>query len=520
MKLLIVKVEKYVLQIAEASIRGKKVILNKVRQFTLPEHLENGGYINATSGLVDFINSCILKGKLNRYKIYLLLGTNAVINKEFNHQTTKASHLSSLAYLEADAILPVNEGEFIIENYWYGKRLNREGLETSMIYAIDEGFVSNLVQSMKANKLKLVGISPISSTHTGIIQKILSSKKGNDFRDKTVAAINMSQHETYISVFHNQQLIHQRVDETILQDFYKEISEVLQIPIHSVENYCERLGLDKDNPQIVDAVATMMTRVIRSLSIILNSEELSLDQVILSGAPSAIPGLVELISNSLEDVKCALISDYKEALSKYIRFNGELRDRSDLFQSIVLLGGIEKKRKKHINFLSMGIKRKRQKGRVYAVCALLTILVIAIIAILPASYFIISRDYKHNLESINNPQYSRVQNLLEEKRKLEAELSQVVEERARLPYGDSNLSEHLNVIGSKLSPAIKINNIKYDHDSNTISIIADTDNLDAFLNLKNSIIENETYRISLPLTLDNDDGFWSFELKIEVLEAD
>ena len=89
-----------------------------------------------------------------------------------------------------------------------------------------------------------------------------------------------------------------------------------------------------------------------------------------------------------------------------------------------------------------------------------------------------------------------------------------------MPYGDSNLSEHLNVIGSKLSPAIKINNIKYDHDSNTISIIADTDNLDAFLNLKNSIIENETYRISLPLTLDNDDGFWSFELKIEVLEAD
>ena len=73
MKLLIVKVEKYVLQIAEASSRGKKVTLNKMRQFALPQHLENGGYINDTSSLVDFINSCILKGKLNKYKIFFCL---------------------------------------------------------------------------------------------------------------------------------------------------------------------------------------------------------------------------------------------------------------------------------------------------------------------------------------------------------------------------------------------------------------------------------------------------------------
>jgi Tfp pilus assembly PilM family ATPase len=524
MKLLIVKVEKYVLQIAEASSRGKKVTLNKMRQFALPQHLENGGYINDTSSLVDFINSCILKGKLNKYKIFLLLGSNAVMNKEYNHQRTKASHLLSLANLEADAILPANEGEFIVENEWYGHRLNRDGLETSMIYALDEGFVAELVQGMKANKLKLIGISPISAVHTGIIKKLFSSIKSNEFKDKTIVAINMSQHETYISIFHNQELVHQRVDESIIQDFYKEISDALQIPIHSVEAYCLRAGFKNDNSiaykQIADAATTMTTKLKRSLSLVLNAEGLNLDHIILSGTPSAIAGLTELISNSMLETKCAVIGDYSEALSKYIRFNGELKDRSDLFQSIVLLGGIGRKSKKGLNFLSMGIKRKRNKRRVYGICALITLLVILVIAILPASYLLTARDYKHKLDIMKNPEYSEIQNLLQEKLKLESELSKLEEERARLPYGDSNLYKHLDVLGSKLSAEIEISSINYDHNTKTFVINANTGNLDEFLKLKNSIIEEEIYRISLPLTIDNVDGFWSFELKIELLEVD
>ena len=172
-----------------------------------------------------------------------------------------------MANLEADAILPANEGEFIVENEWYGHRLNRDGLETSMIYALDEGFVAELVQGMKANKLKLIGISPISAVHTGII-KLFSSIKSNEFKDKTIVAINMSQHETYISIFHNQELVHQRVDESIIQDFYKEISDALQIPIHSVEAYCLRAGFKNDNSiaykQIADAATTMTTKLKRS----------------------------------------------------------------------------------------------------------------------------------------------------------------------------------------------------------------------------------------------------------------
>lgn len=527
MNLLTIKIEKNILQLAEVRQSGKKTYINKVRVFPMPENLENGSFIKNTKAFADFVVASIEKGKLAKEKAMLLLDVSSVLLKEYTHEKTKPSHLLSLASLEADAILPDNEGIFIIENEWYGNRQDQDGLQTSAIYAANEGFISGLSRDLKAKGIKLVAVFPTTIVHTDIIKKLISKGiSGSEFDQKTVVALNLSNQEIRVAVFHNRELIHQRADDQIMEEFYRNVANVFHLSLEEAEEHCLKYGFDeegignKKNPDAYEHMAqtavSLITRMARSIKIILTSQNLRPHHIIISGEASAIPGLTRFINECL-GIQCDGIERFYQSLSKVIDLDGELKERKKLFQRLIILAGLDFKHKKDLNFLTFGIARIRNNRRTIFVCTFIFIATILVMAILPINYYITSEDYKRNSEAIERPEYMEAQNLIIEQRNIQAQVDALEAEANRLPFGESNLSYLLLELQTKLFAGTTINTMFYNSQFETFEVLFTTKDLDSFILAKNRVNEDEKFEVSLPLTIRSDEKTFQCRISIKVL---
>lgn len=527
MDLLTIKIEKNILQVAEISQNRKKTFINKVRVFPIPENLENGGFVRNTADFADYISSCIERGKLKKEKAVLLLDISSVLLKEYTHEKSKPAHLLSLASLEADAVLPENEGKFIIENEWYGSRQNQDGLQTSAIYAVNEDFISGLTKAMKNKGIKLIAVFPTTVVHSDIIKKLLSKKiSGSEFDYKTVVALDLSHQEIRASIFHNRDLIHQRVDDQIMEEFYRTVANSFRISLEGAEEYCLKNGLNEEsqgnlmNPEAYEQMAqtgvSLITRIARSIKLILSAENLRPDRIIISGASSAIPGLTKFINECL-GIPCDSIDNYYKVLSGAVDLDGELKDRKNIYQRFVLLSGVDLKLKKDLNFLTRGIARKRSTRRTILICSFVFIATLMVMSILPINYYITNQDYKRNSDVLESKAYIEVQNILLEQRQVQAQINALEAEADKLPFGESNLSFLLLELQTKLFAGTIINNMVYNSDTNSFDVVFTTTNLDNFVLAKNRVNEDEKFEVSLPLTISSDLNSIQCKINIKVL---
>jgi len=530
MDLLTIKIEKNYLQLAEISHSKKKTFINKVRVFSIPENLENVGFVRNIGAFTDFVVSCIERGKLTKGNAILLLDVSSVLLKEYYHEKSKPAHLLALAGLEADAVLPDDEGKFIIQNEWYGARLNQDRLQTSSIYAVNEGFVSGITKEMKNRGIKLVAVLPTTIVHTDIIKKLISKKiSGSEFDNKTVIAINMSNQEVRAAVFHNRELIHQRADDQIMEEFYRNVANAFSLSIEEAEEYCLKNGFDesresnRENPEAYERMAesgvSLITRFARSIKIILSAENLRPDHIIISGSAAAIPGLTKFIYDCV-GIQCNSIDDYRDAMTGVIDLGGELKDRKYLFERFVLLAGLDFKRKKELNFLTQGIARKKNKRRTIFLCLFLFITMLLVMSIAPINYLITSQDHKRNSQILGSTEYIEVQELLMEQRQVQAQINALEAETKKLPFGESNLAYLLLELNTKLFPGTQINSMLYDNETKTFDVVFTTTNLDSFVLAKNKVNEDEKFEVSLPLTISSEGDSLQCRINVKVLTVE
>lgn len=527
MNLLTIKIEKNILQLAKVRHIWKKTYIDKVRVFPIPENLENGGFVKNTGAFADFVVSCLDRGKLTKGKAMLLLDVSTVLLKEYTHEKSKPAHLLSLASLEADAVLPENEGKFIIENEWYGSRMDHEGLQTSAIYAVNESFITKITKDMKTRGIKLVAVIPTTIVHTDIIKKLLSNKiSGSEFDNKTVVALDLSHQEIRASVFHNRELIHQRADDQIMDEFYRSVATAFHLSLEEAEEYCLKNGFREESEgnrrnsvayeEMAQTGVSLVTRMARSIKIILSAENLILDRIIISGVAAAIPGLAKFINECL-GIQCNSIDDYYESLSEAVKLDGELKNRNNLFQRLVLLAVIDYKHKKNLNFLTRGIARKRNNRRTIFICTFVFIATLLVMSILPINYYIASQDYKRNSEAIASPEYTLVQSLLIEQRQVQAQLNALKSEADSLPFGESNLAYLLSELQTKLFTGTTINSMTYNSEAETFDVLFTTTDLDSFILAKNRVNGDENFEVSLPLTISSDTNSFQCKISIKVL---
>lgn len=530
MKLLTIQIEKNVIRMTQVNEKGNKSSIEKLRSFDLPDELAEGRYASAPQALADYIASSMEKGRLSFGKAVLLLGASSVIHKEYTHESAKRPHLIALANLEAESILPDDEGEFIIENLWYGPEKNKEGRQTSSIFASADVFITDLVKALKQNKVKIIGAYSTLSVYSRLMKKLISHEVAGDrFQGKTVAAMDLSYPELRLALYHNGQLIHQRMDEQYIEELIRAASAAYLIPPDAVGGFLQKNGLLEEkegnlhNPQALEetqqAVGSIFSKLLRSINITLNSEGLSLDRIILSGELAAIPGLTEFFSE-YAGIPVDSVNEFHSQFCKVIDLEGELSERDDLYQSLLLLGGVDRKEIKSLNFLSRGLKRKKSARRTYLTCALILVATIIVMALLPLNYMITKEDRDRNAAVMETPEYIAMQELLQEQRRVRSQLSEIEAERARLPFGKSRLARYLKELQSEFLINTATNSLFYDYETGSFTgelIAADPE---IFIRSKNRLNELDDLKVSVPLTVYKGESNWFYQFQIEILDGE
>jgi Tfp pilus assembly PilM family ATPase len=529
MKLLTIQIEKNVLRLAQINSKGNRCFISKMRSFDLPENLYEGRYAADPHALSDYIISSIEKGRLPLGKAALLLGASSVIHKEYTHEPVRQSHLLALANLEAETILPEDEGEFIVENLWYGQEKNEQGLQTSSIFASSNAFVTDLAKALKQGGIKVVGVYSSLGVYSQLMKRLISGEvSGDRFEGKTVAALDISYPELRLAIYHKGQLIHQRMDEQLIDELYRTVASAHRIPMDAVGNFLLKNGLieekegNKSDPsaleQTMQSVATTFSRLLRSINIILSAEGLSLDYLLVSGEGSSIPGLLDFVGDT-SGISVGSAEEFYSEFSHVLELEGELADRTDLYASMLLLGAPGQKAVKSLNFLTQGLKRRRSKGRTYLICGLILLLTLIVMSLQPINYMIAVGDRDKNIALMESPEYVAVQQLLDEQRQVRNQLSEAEAEKSKLPFGGSGLSERLKILQSELFVSTTVNTLQYDHETGRFSGEVVTGDLNLFIDAKKIINEQESFRVSIPLTLYRGDNNWYCQFEIELLKT-
>ncbi len=527
-QLLVIQIEKTVLKLADISVKGKIVFIHRMRRFVLPPSIENGECLKDPEAFADFVASSIEKGRLDRKKAILIMGTANVIQKEYRHEETKNSHLMSLALLEAEAVLPENEGPFIIENMPYGACKDKDGQIRSAIFAAKEEEVLKLAHEMKARGIPLVGIEAEIVAHSVFSRRFLNlSGPETDRFQKTVLVINVSSQDTLISVFNKGNLLHQRVEDFRIGRLFESMAEPFGVDPDDAESYFSKLGFDENCPeyqerpelfaQMEDSAAAVVTKLSRSLNVILSADDLEMDQILLCGEYADIPKLSELIED-VTGVPCVRITEYPDRIDQLLRLDGELKGRPDLIGPLLILAGGERNRRKNLNFLAKGLTATKKKRRTFLICASLFLSMVIVMSILPLSYYITYVDKQRNEALLASAEYQDIKALISTQRELQAKVAAVDEERDRLPFGNSEAAKYLTVLQKRLFTGSEVNSIIYNEAEKTFTVILSISDLDTFVAAKNSVNAQKDLKVSLPLTLKEENGRWVCQLSIQILD--
>lgn len=531
MKLLSVQIEKNSLRLAQINVKDNQCLVGKIRGFDLPENLEDGRYVKDPQGLSDFIISSIEKGQFSFRKAALLLGNSLIIHKEYTHEALKKSHLLALSNLEAETILPDDEGGFIVENLWYGSEKNKQGLQTSSIFACSNAFIADLVKALKKGGIKVVGAYSSLGAYSQLMKRLISREiSGDRFAGKTVVALDISYPELRLAIYHNGHLIHQRTDEQLMEEFYRTVASAYRIPLNAVGRLLLEKGLlkkaegekaDLQAPdKTVEAAATAFSRLMRSINIILNAEELDIDYLLVTGEGALIPGLLDFVGENYE-ITAERVDKLYPQFSKAIVLEEELAGRTDLYPISLLLGAAGQKSViKSIDFLTYGLKQRKRKNRTYLVCGLILLLTLMVMAMQPINYLIVLKDRDKNIAIMESPEYVAVQKLIEEQRQLRHQLSEAKAKKSKLSFGESDLSEYLKILQSELFASTEISTLQYDHETRKFSGEVVTNDLNEFIDAKNRLNNYESLKVSIPLTLYRGDNNWFCRFEIEALDAE
>lgn len=527
MKLVTIQVQKNDLRIALVKYQGTQRLVEKMRSFDLPDDLTEGRYASEPQALSDFIASSIERGRLPSEKAILLLGASSVIHKEYTHGQVKKTQLLALANMEAESSLPEDEGEYIIENQWYGTHKNKEGMQTSAIFASADAYITDLVGALRRAGVRVIGAYSSLNVYSRMMGELVNSGSFAKIHSgKTLAAVDITHPEIRLAIYNKGQLIHQRMDEQLMEEFFRAASSAYRVPVSTVGRILSANGFleaeeeNREDPEalsrITQAAGLVFSRLLRSINILLDSLDLTLDYILISGEGAAFPGFVDFIGET-SGISVGSVDEFHSEFSEIVDLAGELSDRKDLYSSILMLSGIGSKDQKKLNFLTRGVKRKKSARMTRLICALILLLTLVVMSLLPINYFITVRDLESNRTIMENPDYVAARQLIEEHRMVRTRLSEIEAEKARLPFGNSDTSKDLTVFNENLFTNVFINELRYDKTTDKYSGMASVNDPKIFIDAKNRLNKDERYKVSVPMTIFKADNNWYCMFEVETI---
>ncbi|MDR3295431.1 MAG: hypothetical protein LBT26_06350 [Clostridiales Family XIII bacterium] len=477
MKRLTIKIERRLVQLAETETQGKRVCVNKVRAFPLPESLQNGAFTEAPEELAAFIAEALRKGRLTPRPAALLFDSSAAIYHEYRHRKMPAKGKYERAKLEAGFFLPADKGAFLSENDCYGSPSNVSDEQTSAVYAVPEKFLRTFVKSLKAGGLRCVFAGSALTAYADLTKRLLNALSGtNAMIGKNLVVLDMEEDSLRMLLFINANLVHRQEyvlpGETSAEALLDFLDEAI------------RKTIDSENG---DAAP---------------------DYILISGGRTEDEELAGRIAGRL-NIPCRGFGSYAEQLKNALELADEMEGRKKLYTHVVALAGVPPKKQKEKNFLYGGIQKRREQRIARLVCSLILLLAAAAAAVLPVAGYGLDQKCAESRAVVERPEYAGAREQLAAHRQLEARLQNHLAEEAYMQNRNVQYAALLYQISRGFLQNADIDGVEYEKDASRMQVSFTTEDIDFFLREKERMNATGNLKIADPIVMDRaETGLW------------
>lgn len=514
MEIILLQMSRRALYLTGAKCR-RKPVFGPPQCFELPQAMRNGKALDDLPAFAGFVRDCKKAANLRTNRILFCLEDDNVVSKEYRHLPCKKKELLSLAGLEAETVLQEDVGNFILQNYEYGRLNDVTGKLTSSLFAAKSALLKQIKKSFSKCGLRVIKITP------PVGGLLYAGRTLPETNGQTAAVLDFDFVKTRLILLQNGTPVFQRTFETVFDDILEIIMKSQSLSFEDAFLLVTSQGIPMEQNQEAEKQISVLleasvSEAVRNIRMVLSSERLELDRLILCGGLSAIHHFGEFFEHLGLDIPLASMNFCCPAAKlPEVGPAAKLAGCSPAC-FITASGLLAAKKADEIDFLRPVKSMAGNHAANAGVLVFMTVFALCIMALEPLIYHFALERNEQDKAVLNDLKYSETKSLLNEQSDLSAKLQKKENDQYLLPKKSSTQEPVRQLFSQIAAKAKSVEKCSFDSAANTIAVTFTAKNYPDYLAIKKSVESNGYFEIAVPFQVEMNDGICDCSVTLRV----
>lgn len=474
-----------------------------------------GHLLESPKELAELVKEAMRAMAFETKDVYLCAEGPEVMAQEYKHSPAKEKFLNNIATLEAKTIITDQ-----IENYTiirceydsaYGK-LQPQGENianadecTASLFAMPVELIKQIKQAFEQQFLRIVKFIPPQTALIKAANTAITSF------DKVVALFSMDYVSIRLVVMQNGKPLFCHsfpspmgdIAEVVAKDKDIKFAEAMDFIRKTGFGLAEQCNFPQNETKITELLESSASDILRNMRMVLLSSRLELDQIFLSDCIGLMPGVIKYIRQLGFTADVNLISDSFLPSSNVPFVQALADDRGYKAACFYMYTYLFNSGAAYKNNLLFGTNETKQTNNKMASYATLGLGVVAVLVMAFFGWQSIALEIQKTSDEAQlvDTKYDEAKQLIASQNDLTKKQAGIEKDKSLLPTTAVTVNEIMDNLFTQLSSKVtKVNTYNVDHKMNTIALNFDIDSLEAYVDLKNEVENQEYFNIAKPFT--------------------
>lgn len=468
--------------------------------------------------------------------VYLCVEGPEVLSQEYKHAPAKSKFLDNIAKLEAKALITDGIENYSVIRCEYDKDHNKtvanaEGSSedcTASLFAMPRAQIKDLKAEFEKQCMKIVKLIPPQAAMIKAANEAVTSF------DKVVALFSMDFVAIRLLVVQNGKPLFCHSFPSPMGDIAEVVSKDKNLKFAEAMDYIRRNGMGlaeqsnfpQNGAKITELLETSASYILRNMRMVLLSGRMDLNQIYLCDSIGVMPGTIKFLRQMGFTSDINIISD-SFLPSSNVPFVQALADskgyKAACFFTFTYLINSDSPVK---NNLLCGINEKRESDYKLANTATMVLGIVAVLAMAFIGWQSVSLELQKNNDTTNLalPKYDEAKSLIEQREDLMVKNDSIEVDKANLPTAPVTAYDIMTNVFDEVTKKVEsVTSYSLAHKDNKLALSFKIKGLDSYVNLKNSIEDEDYFSIATPFTASGDEETKVYDctvtLSVKELEA-